>query len=444
MEAYAGYLSQTDYEIGRLIHYLQEIGQLDNTLIFLMIGDNGASKEGETTGDIGGVPENIYNNAFKVSDSARIAHMLLEREPLGSIETAVNYPMGWALAANTPFQYWKTDANSEGGTRNPLIVFYPRGIKEKGTIRTQYTHISDVLPTTIELTGATVPAVINGYRQDSLEGISFAYSIHHPEAADRHTLQYYELYGSRSLYENGWKAAVYHEKGTPFTSDRWALYNMKADFNERHDSAASYPDKLKSLQALFDQEAIKYHVYPLRGDKSLYDLAKLFGKKNSLVLYNGVSQLNLSSVSSLVFRSFTITADAEIRSAKDEGVLFALGGRFNGLSIFVKDRKVQVAHNINKKLTYLVSGTPLSPGKAIIRYEFNYTFNPKADTAGKEILYINDRKVAEQALLKTEGLVFEYDEGLDVGRDNQSAVSPLYHAPFPFTGKLNKVTIDYR
>lgn len=444
MEAYAGYLSQTDHEIGRLIHYLQEIGQLDNTLIFLIIGDNGASKEGELTGDIGGVPENIYNTIFKESDSARIAKSYPRRNELGSVETAINYPMGWALAANTPFRYWKTDANSEGGTRNPLIVFYPNGIKEKGTIRTQYTHVIDVLPTTIELIHARVPDIINGYKQDSLEGTSFAYSIDEPKAADRHTLQYYELFGSHSIYDDGWKAAVYHEKGHPFTSDHWELYNLKADFNERHDSAAFYPDKLKSLQEVFDQEAKKYHVYPIRGDQPMVDLSKIFGKHNSLVLYNGSSQLPTPTIPSLYLRGFVINADIDIRTAKDEGVLFAIGGRFNGLSLFIKDGKLQAAHNINKDLSYLISSTTLKPGQYKIRYEFNYRFNPAADTVGKEQLYVNDQLVAEKPLLKKQGLVFEYDEGLDVGRDNQSAVTPLYKPPFAFTGGLNKITIDYR
>ncbi|MEJ0082415.1 MAG: sulfatase-like hydrolase/transferase [Puia sp.] len=257
MEAYAGYMSQTDYEIGRLINYLREINQLDNTIIFLMLGDNGASKEGDLEGYTGGVPEMVSRTLFKETDTLQVKNMIQQINEIGTIESSVNYPMGWALAANTPFQYWKTDANSEGGTRNPLILFYPNGIKEKGGIRNQYSHISDVLPTTIELTGVQVPELINGYKQDSLEGTSFAYSIAHPDAADKHVLQYYELFGSRSIYKDGWKAAVYHEKSKPFSTDVWALYNMKSDFNERHDSSAAYPDKLKSLQALFNTEARK-------------------------------------------------------------------------------------------------------------------------------------------------------------------------------------------
>lgn len=444
MEAYAGYMSQTDYEIGRLINYLREINQLDNTIIFLMLGDNGASKEGDLEGYTGGVPEMVSRTLFKETDTLQVKNMIQQINEIGTIESSVNYPMGWALAANTPFQYWKTDANSEGGTRNPLILFYPNGIKEKGGIRNQYSHISDVLPTTIELTGVQVPELINGYKQDSLEGTSFAYSIAHPDAADKHVLQYYELFGSRSIYKDGWKAAVYHEKSKPFSTDVWALYNMKSDFNERHDSSAAYPDKLKSLQALFNTEAVKYNVYPIRGDRSLYDIASFFKKSGPVVLYNGASQLPTSSVPRMYLKSFTITSDVEINSLQNEGVLFAIGGRFNGLSLFIKDHKIIVAHNIDKNLTYLQSPEVVAKGKALIRYEFNYTFNPGADTAGIEILYINDRKVAEGPLMKKEGLVFEYDEGLDIGRDNQSAVSPLYKPPFSFDGILNKVTIDYK
>ena len=274
MEVYAGYLTYADHQVGRLITYLKQSKQLDNTLIFVVIGDNGASKEGTLNGD-------IDNTVFakQHTEQENIQHNL---DKIGEIGTPqgkqTNYPLGWAQAANTPFKYWKQDANAEGGTRNPLIVYYPKEIKDGGSIRTQYGHVIDLLPTTLEYIGIKPPEYIRGIKQDTLQGTSLVYSFNDAKAPSRHRVQYYYIFGSRSIYKDGWKAEVYHhpdftdyvkfQRGQPdtvrnnFDKDVWELYDLNTDFNERINLAAKYPEKLNELKALFDEQAEKNHIYP--------------------------------------------------------------------------------------------------------------------------------------------------------------------------------------
>lgn len=273
MEVYAGYLSYTDYEVGRLIHYLKEINQLDNTLVFVIIGDNGASKEGSFNGVIN---KSVFEKNPPEADAIR--NNLAKIDDIGTpAGHQTNYPLGWAQAANTPFKFWKQDANAEGGTRNPLIVFYPKGITDKGGIRTQYAHVTDLLPTTLAFTGAKLPEYIRGIKQDTLQGVSFYASIANAQAPSLHREQYYYIFGSRALYKDGWKAAAAHHPdivdlnksgGTAaladhgFDKDVWELYNLNDDFNERVNLAATNPQKLAELKAQFEEDAKKYHIYP--------------------------------------------------------------------------------------------------------------------------------------------------------------------------------------
>jgi arylsulfatase len=275
IEVYAGYLTYTDHEVNRLLTHLKSIHQSDNTLVFIIIGDNGASKEGTFNGD---VDQNIFAKPTK--EAERIKYNLSKIDDIGTpAGTQTNYPLGWAQAANTPFKYWKQDAQSEGGTRNPLIVYYPKGNLEKGGIRTQYGHVIDLLPTTIEYLGIKAPSEIRGIRQDSIQGSSLVYSFNDAKAPSKHILQHYYIFGNRSIYYNGWKAGVGHHPdfvdyeiavntGKPVTpsnyaNDVWELYNLNEDFNERIDLAKTNPAKLNELKALFDVQAKKYHVYPL-------------------------------------------------------------------------------------------------------------------------------------------------------------------------------------
>ena len=275
MEVYAGYLTYTDYVVNRLLTHLKSIHQSDNTLVFIIIGDNGASKEGTFNGD---VDRNIFAKPTKEAESIR--YNLSKIDDIGTpAGTQTNYPLGWAQAANTPFKYWKQDAQSEGGTRNPLIVYYPKGNLEKGGIRTQYGHVIDLLPTTIEYLGIKTPAEIRGIRQDSIQGTSLVYSFNDAKAPSKHVLQHYYIFGNRSVYYKGWKAGVSHHPdfvdyeiaintGKPvppanYANDVWELYNLNEDFNERIDLAKSNPEKLNELKALFDVQAKKYNIYPL-------------------------------------------------------------------------------------------------------------------------------------------------------------------------------------
>ena len=267
MEVYAGYLTYTDFEIGRLINHLKEIGQFDNTLIFISIGDNGASKEGTQHGVIERSP--LYKTQ---TDEQNIAYNIAKSDEIGTpASTNGNYPLGWAQAADTPFKYWKEDANSEGGTHNPLIVSWPNGIKEKGGIRYQYSHVIDLLPTTLELVGIQAPEEIRGVKQQPIEGFSFADSINDANATWHHTVQYYYIFGSRSIYDNGWKAELAYPNDVlvknaasnpPLDENTWELYNLKDDPTERIDLAKKYPEKLAQLKAEFEEQAQSHHLYP--------------------------------------------------------------------------------------------------------------------------------------------------------------------------------------
>ena len=267
MEVYAGYLTYTDFEIGRLVNHLKETGQLDNTLIFISIGDNGASKEGTLNGDI---DRSLFGKSLTEQENI---HYNLNK--IGEIGTPAasegNYPLGWAQACDTPFKFWKQDANSEGGTHNPLIVYWPKGIKDKGGIRTQYSHVIDLLPTTLDLVGIKAPEEIRGIKQQPIEGTSLAYSIDDANAPTRHTVQYYYIFGSRSLYDRGWKAELAYpssfitgnlQSAQPFDENAWELYNLKEDPTERIDLAKKYPEKLAELKAEFEEQAKSHHLYP--------------------------------------------------------------------------------------------------------------------------------------------------------------------------------------
>lgn len=292
MEVYAGYLTYTDYEVGRVVNYLKQINQLDNTLIFIVIGDNGASKEGKDGGTI------ISDQMGSFNQKEDAASLLAHYDEIGTPHSSPNYPLGWAQAANTPFKHWKQDANSEGGTRNPLIVFYPNGIKDKGTIRTQYSHVIDLYPTTIDYLGIQQPKYIRGIQQDTIQGTSLAYSFDNANAPSRHTLQYYYIFGSRSIYKDGWKAEAQHEglkfdftktdslhKPDPnrFNNDVWELYNLNEDFNEIHDLAGKYPEKLKELKMVFDTQAQTHHLYPLLDWEDVIGQFTKNAKKNKAI-----------------------------------------------------------------------------------------------------------------------------------------------------------------
>ncbi len=431
-EVYAAFFAHVDYEIGRLVQYLKDIEQFDNTLIVVSIGDNGASKEGTFVGVVGGPGSTLDPSA---TEAQRLDWNVKHLDLIGTEYSSSNYPQGWAQAANTPFRYWKQDANSEGGTRNPLIIHWPNGIKERG-IRKQYSHVTDITPTVIELTGVTVPAVINGYAQQPFEGTSLAFAIRDAEASSRHLVQYYEIKGSRSIYKDGWKAGALHIAGADFAKDKWELYNLKEDANERVDLSAKNPDRLKELQDLFDSEAWKYNVYPLKDEapNSAPLTRSIFDGREKVVLYPGISQV--PDGPTLSNRSFSITADVEIPAKGAQGVLFSNGGRNAGISLFIQNGKLQFVYNTGLEKYTISSDKAIAPGKAQLRFEFAYAGQ---DKGGIGSLYLNNAKSGEAHFTKS---TFRGSEGLSVGKDILTAVTDQYTAPFEFTGKLKKVTID--
>ncbi len=268
MEIYAGYLTYTDHEIGLLVDHLKQIHQFDNTLFVVIIGDNGASKEGTLNGDI---DRSLV--AKPLSEKDNVKYNLGKINEIGTPDAIEgNYPLGWAQAANTPFRLWKSDANSEGGTRNPMIILYPKLIKQGGAIRTQYGHVIDILPTTLDLLGVKAPDVIRGIHQQPVEGTSLAYTINDAGAPARHRVQYYYIFGSRAIYQDGWKASLAYpnrfdaglvKTNKPFDENGWELYNLDDDYTERLNLAQKYPEKLAALRALFEQQAQSHHLYPL-------------------------------------------------------------------------------------------------------------------------------------------------------------------------------------
>ncbi|WPV67178.1 arylsulfatase [Chitinophaga sp. LS1] len=271
-EVYAGYLTYTDYQIGRLVNYLREQNLEQNTVIYVIIGDNGASKEGT----VDGVIKPGLNSTNQSSEAEYLKKNLTFIDSIGTAGANTNYPIGWAQAANTPFKDWKQDAHSEGGTHNPLIIYYPKGIQQKGGIREQYGHVIDILPTTLELVGLQKPAYIRSVKQDSIQGTSLAYSINDAKAKSRHLIQHYYIFGARALYFDGWKISAAHRpdgidynfsegkklEKTRFEDDTWALYNLNEDFNERVDLAKKYPEKLEELKKLFEIQATVNRLYP--------------------------------------------------------------------------------------------------------------------------------------------------------------------------------------
>lgn len=294
MEVYAGFLEYTDHEVGRIVQYLKDTGQYENTLFAVVIGDNGASKEGTAYGNF---DRSLI--APPLGEKDAIAYNLARIDDLGKPSAVEgNYPVGWAQALNTPFRRWKSDANSEGGTRNPLILTWPKGIKQRGELRGQYGHVIDLLPTTLELAGLKAPEAIREIEQQPIEGISLAYSVSDPKAQSRRRTQHYYIFGARAIYHDGWKAGLAYPnrfvsgspgQDKPFDENAWELYNLNEDFNERIDLAKKNPQKLAELRALFDQEARKYNLYPLI---TWDDIGKIHRGPNSGTLEEELRRIN--------------------------------------------------------------------------------------------------------------------------------------------------------
>ena len=443
METYAGFAEHTDNEIGRLYSAIEEIGQLDNTLFIYIVGDNGASAEGQMNGCFNEM--SFFNGAPEPVEG-----MVKNIDKWGGPETYPHYAAGWAVAMDTPFQYTKQVASDFGGTRNGMVIHWPNGIKAKGEVRTQFGHVVDIAPTIYEAAKLPAPKKVNGIDQDPLEGKSLVYSFDNASAKETHTVQYFEMFGNRAVYSDGWYARTIHRPAwqpapsQKLQEDRWELYNSNEDFSLTNNVASSNDGKLKELQALFMTEAEKYHVLPV-DDRMLERLnAELVGRpsvmegRNSVTYGPGMKGMGVDIFIDTRGKSYTMTADVDVQASAN-GVIVAQGGRFGGLSFYLKGGKPAFTYNfLGLEKWNIVSSSALSPGKHTIVYEF------KSDgglgKGGVGTITVDGNKVGEGRIEKTQPGIFSVDDLADVGTDDGTPVTD-YGPSKKFTGTLNKLSL---
>ncbi len=451
MEVFAGFGEYTDTEIGRLVDAIGDLGQLDNTLIFYIVGDNGASAEG----GMGGLfNEMTYFNGLQET----VQDVLKHYDELGSPNAYGHYAAGWAVAGDAPFTWTKQIASSYGGTRNGMVVHWPKGIKAKDEIRSQWHHVIDIVPTILEAARLPEPKVVNGVPQAPIEGVSMLGSFNDAKAKDNHLTQYFEIFGNRAIYHDGWLAGTIHrapweqKPRTPLENNVWELYDTRADFSLANDLAKQNPEKLKELQALFMKEAEKYNVLPIddrtleRFNAALVGRPDLMAGRTSLTVYEGMAGMSENVFLNTKNRSHTITAEVEIPKGGANGVILAQAGRFGGWSLYLKDGKPTYHYNfLGLARSTIAAATPVPAGKATIRYEFAYDGGGLAK-GGLGSLFVNGAKVAEGRIERTQPMAFSGDEGADVGKDGETPVTEDYGiaAPYSFTGRIHKVTIDIK
>ncbi len=449
MEVFAAFAEHTDHEVGRLVDAIEAMGEMDNTLFMYVFGDNGSSAEGGLAGTFN---ETIVLNGLPDSVEDQLPYI----DVWGGPTSFPHFHAGWAVATNTPFQWTKQVASHYGGTRNPLVVHWPDGIEAQGEIRWQWHHVTDLAPTVMEAAGLPFPTSVNGAQQKPFEGVSMVYSFDSPDAADRHTTQYFEMFGNRAIYDDGWIAATKHRTpwatapDGPLDQDTWELYYVAEDFSQTNDLAASNPAKLLELQDLFLEEAIKYNVLPL--DDRVYERFNaviagrpdLMGERTSLTLYPGMTGMMENAFINVKNRSHSITAEVEIPEGGGEGVILAQGGRFAGWSLYMKDGRVSYVYNWVGKERYTITAPEILPaGHATIRYEFAYEGGDEAGMGGTGTLYVNGQQVAEGRIERTTPFLFSADETADVGVDEATPVTDDYAERHnAFNGTIEKVTVE--
>jgi arylsulfatase len=387
----------------------------------------------------------------------QFADVLRHIDRWGDPTTYPHYAVGWAIAGNTPFAWAKQVASSYGGTRNGMVVHWPKGIKGKGELRTQWHHVVDIAPTVLEAAGLPFPKVVNGTKQKPFEGVSLAYTFNNAKAKDRHLTQYFEIVGNRAIYHDGWLAGTVHrapwepKPRAALEQDKWELYDTRNDFSLANDLAAKNPQKLKEMQALFMKEAAKYSVLPIddrgieRFNPAVAGRPDLMGGRTSLTVYDGMTGMMENAFINVKNRSYTITADVEIPSGGANGVVLAQAGRFAGWSLYFKDGKPAYVYNwLGRELYTVAAPEPVAPGKATIRLDFAYE-GGGLGKGGTATLLVNGQKAAEGRIDKTAAGLHSGDEGADVGVDEATNVTDAYkEGDNRFTGKIHKVTIDVR
>jgi arylsulfatase len=449
VEVFAAYVDMTDHEIGRVVKAIEDTGELHNTLIFYVAGDNGTSAEG---GRNGMFSEMTYFNGVQET----VADMLKVMDKWGGPETYPHMAAGWAVALDTPYQWTKQVASDHGGTKVGMAIHWPNGIEVRGELRTQFHHVIDVAPTILEAAGLPEPKVVNGTPQRAMDGVSMVYAFDDANAKERHVTQYFEIFGNRAIYHDGWFARTIHKAPweraprRPLAEDIWGLYDTRTDFSLAHDLSAKDPQKLAEMQALFMKEAEKNQVLPIddrtveRVNAALAGRPDLMAGRTSLTLAEGMTGMGENVFLNIKNKSKTITAEVEIPEGGANGAILVQGGRFGGWALYVKDGVPGYDYNFLGLQRFTVAASEkLEPGKATIRFEFTYDGGGMGK-GGLGTLYVNGEKVAEGRIERTQPMVFSADETADVGIDLATPVVEVIgaEAKSRFTGRIPKVTIE--
>jgi arylsulfatase A-like enzyme len=450
MQAFAGQMGHTDHEVGRLVDAIDEIGQLENTLFIYIMGDNGSSAEGGLIG--------TYNELIKLNglaDVETIDSMLAREDEWGGPNSFPHMSCGWSVATDVPFRWTKQVAGDYGGTRNGMVMHWPKGFKSKGEIRTQWHHVNDVAATILEAAKLPEPEMINGVKQRPMDGVSMLYAADDPKAKDRHTTQYFEMFGNRAIYHEGWLARVVHRvpwHSKPVRSlqeDVWELYNTEEDFSLTNNLAGKYPEKLAELEELFEQEALRNNVYPLddrvyeRFNAAIAGRPDLMGGRTSLTLAQGMDGILENTFINVKNNSKTITADLELEG-KDRGIILTQGGKFGGWALYMDDGKPAYTYNWFGLESYTVKSSKAIPkGSAEVKLDFAYD-GGGLGKGGVATLYVDGKKAAEGRIDKTEPMLFSADETADVGKDDATQVVAAFKDVHDseFTGFVKKVVIS--
>jgi len=437
MEVFAAQMEWVDLQIGRVVNELERIGELENTLIFVT-ADNGASGEGGLAGTFN---ETYVLNGLQTPLEANLGHL----DDWGKANTYPHYHAGWAMAGNTPFKYFK-QSEHRGGQQDHLVVHWPDGIKAKGEVRSQYHHISDIAPTIMQAAGITVPDEYHGVKQQPMDGVSMMYAFDDATAPNRKERQYYEMFGNRAIWVDGWKAVSLHANRMPwdvnvvlpFDEDKWELYHVAEDFSESNNLAESNPAKLDELVAIFEEEAWKYNVYPLHDDMIQRIGAqqdRLFGDQKEFIYYApGAVRIAEKSSAPVKNRAHTIETQLDL-DGSEQGVIVAVGGMTGGYSMFIKDNRLYYDYNFLDGVHYILKSPPLPKGKTDMMFSFTRT----KPFGGEGELYINGEKVDEIEMPEMHISTYSLAETFDVGVDTGTQVSNEYAGVFKFNGTLDRV-----
>ncbi|HEY6758446.1 MAG TPA: arylsulfatase [Baekduia sp.] len=450
MEVYAGFMEFTDHHVGRLVDALEQLEVLEDTLVFYIVGDNGASAEGTLNG--------TFNEMINFNGAAAIEtpEFMIERlDDFGGPESYNHYAVGWAHAMDTPYQWTKQVASHFGGTRNGTIVRWPAGFDAVGEIRAQFTHVIDIAPTVLDVAGLAEPTFVNGVQQTPMQGVSMRYAFADPEARERHETQYFEMFGNRGIYHKGWTAVTRHktpwllvgEETPAFDDDVWELYDTSADWTQFVDVSAQHPDRLHELQRLFLIEAARNGVLPL-DDRALERFDAEIAGRPALVkgtrqrLFGGMGRLTENSVVSIKNTSHAVTAEIVVPAGGAQGVIIAQGGGIGGWSLYAVEGRLRYCYNLlGVQRFYVGSEREIPAGTHQVRMEFAYD-GPGLGKGGTATLYLDGEQVGQGAVAATAAVVFSADDTCDVGREAGSLVAEDYPTPNAFTGEVAWVEID--